>query len=201
MRTKLVRAVVPLVAAFLAASGAWASVQEKEKEKEKEAPAAEKAPAAKRVPTPLRLQVVFARYQGETKLSSLPYTLAVNADDRPSRIRMGIQVPLQQLTQTNMPGPMTYRDVGNNLDCSADSMPDGRFRVACVLEQSSVYTAGGERPASLGNPPISSAPVLRTFRSEAQLFLRDGQTGQYSSATDPVSGEILKIEMTLTVVK
>jgi hypothetical protein len=145
--------------------------------------------------------VVFARYQGETKLSSLPYTLAVNADDRPSRIRMGISVPIQHQVQENFPAQTTYRDVGNNLDCSADSQPDGRFRVACVLEQSSVYTAGGERPASLGNQAIGSLPVLRTFRSEAQLLLREGQTGLYTTATDPVSGDILKIEMTLTVVK
>lgn len=198
MRTKLAAA-VPLIVALLAAPGARASVQEKEKE----APAAEKTPPARKAPTPLRLQVVFARYQGETKLSSLPYSLAVNADDRPSRVRMGIQVPIQSPSQvqSHLPAQTTYRDVGNNLDCSADSQPDGRYRVACVFEQSSVYTTGAERPASQGNPPIGSLPVLRTFRSEAQLILRDGQTGQHTTATDPVSGEVLKIEMTLTVVK
>jgi hypothetical protein len=170
---------------------------------EKPAPAAEK-PASTNERyittrgTPLRLQIVFARYQGDTKLSSLPYTLALNSDERPSRVRMGIQVPIQM---KDTPGQMSYRDVGNNLDCSAGSSTDGRFRVACVLEQSSVYTTGPDRPATQGNPPISSLPILRTFRAEAALMLRDGQTGQYTTATDPVSGEVLKIDMTLHVVK
>jgi hypothetical protein len=172
---------------------------------EKETPPAEKpaTPPAEKPGTtgpgaPLRLQVVFARYQGEAKLSSLPYTLALNADQRPSRVRMGIQVPIQQ---KDTPAQTVYRDVGNNLDCSAAAVVDSRYRVSCVLEQSSVYTAGAERPASQGLPPISSVPVLRTFRAEAALLLRDGQTGQFTTATDPVSGEVLRIDMTLHVVK
>jgi hypothetical protein len=32
-------------------------------------------------------------------------------------------------------------------------------------------------------------------------MLRDGQSTQYTAATDPVSGEVLKIDVTLTVVK
>lgn len=188
------RAIV-MIAALFGVPAALA-VQEKEQApSEKPAAAAEK-PAPRREPVPLRLHVTFARYQGDTKVSSLPYTLALNANDRPTRVRMVMQVPIQPKDE----GHATYRDVGNNLDCSADSAPDGRYRVACVLEQSSVYTAGGAR-AEGSLPALSTLPVLRTFRAEAALLLRDGQTGPHTTATDPVSGDVLKIEMTLHVVK
>ena len=41
--------------------------------------------------TPLKVQVVVSRYDGEKKLASMPYTLLVNAGDRDNRVtlRMG----------------------------------------------------------------------------------------------------------------
>ena len=143
---------------------------------------------------PLKLQVVFSRYQGEKKVSSLPYTLSVNSEGRPARLRMGIQVPIQ--TMANNVPTVQYKDATNNLDCSVETLDDGRFKVACSLEQGSIYEAEAGRSVSL-----PSGPMLRSFRSETDLLLRDGQTAQYTAATDPVSGEMLKIDMTLTVVK
>ncbi len=46
---------------------------------------------------PLDVQVVVNRYQGDKRVSSLPYTLAVNANDRTiSSIRMGARVPVSR---------------------------------------------------------------------------------------------------------
>ena len=42
--------------------------------------------------TPLKVQVVIARYQGEKKISSLPYTLTMNANNHAS-LRMGTSMP------------------------------------------------------------------------------------------------------------
>ena len=39
--------------------------------------------------------------------------------------------------------------------------------------------------------------MLRNFRSQTNVILRDGQSVQYVAATDPVSGELLKIDVTL----
>ena len=161
----------------------------------------EKAEKPRRVPIPLKLQVVFTRYQGEKKVSSVPYVLSVSADDRSAKVRMGIKVPIRvQGSQ----GTVSYQDVGNNLDCGAESLVDGRFKVACSFEQSSVYTAQHENRAA-GSPggDISreDEPLIRAFRSDASLVLRDGQSAQYTSATDPVSGEVLKIDITLNVLR
>jgi len=43
--------------------------------------------------------------------------------------------------------------------------------------------------------------MLRSFNSSFQVLLRDGQTNQYTSATDPVTGEVTKIDVTLNVLK
>ena len=164
--------------------------------------AQEKTERPKRTPTPVKLQVVYSRYQGEKKVSSLPYVLSFNTDDRPARLRMGVMVPIQ--TVVNSTPTMTYKDVGNNIDCNAESVDDGRFKLACSFEQSSLTSVDAERnsgAATSGIPLTPLAPLIRTFRTEANLILRDGQTVQYTAATDPVTGEVLKIDVTLNVVR
>lgn len=175
MNSKLVRAVPVLL--LLAASAVA---------QEKAPPPPGLPPPPRKASTPLKLVVVFSRYQGEKKVSNVPYTITFNSDDRPARIRMGVQVPIQT-TANNVPTTQ-YRDVGNNLDINANEVDDGRFKLSCTFEQSSI--SGDAVP-----------PVLRTFKSEANLTMRDGQTVQYTAATDPVSGDVLKIDVTLTVVK
>lgn len=162
--------------------------------------AQEKPERPKKTPTPLKVDVVFARHQGERQLSRLPYTLSLSADDRPARLRMGIQVPI---TMKDTPGQTVYRDVGNNLDCSAESADDGRFKLSCSFEQSSVYAGDGERRAgsAVGDVPVGTAPLIRNFRSETNLLLRDGQTATYVAATDPVSGDVLTIDVTLRLAR
>ena len=150
--------------------------------------------------TPLTLQVVFSRYQGDKKVASAPYSFPLNANEHtPAKLRMGINVPLRTEVKDS-PSNIVYKSVGNNMDCTAETADGGRFRVRCSLEQSSIYSSGpGDRMygAAVDGPP----PLLRTFNTEATLYLRDVQTGQYAMATDPVTGEVLKVEVTLTVIK
>ena len=175
-----------------------------EKGKSEEAP---KPPASEKAVTPLRVQVVFTELEGEKKISSLPYTLLVNADDRgPSpfaAVRMGLRVPIE----TSSPGPGTkqvqYQDVGANLDGHAEKAADGRFYLRLNVEKSSVYAPGvGQKPASLGGNEIPSGqPIIQQFRSQVSLLIRDGQTIQSTVATDPVTGHTLKVDVTLNVIK
>ena len=44
-------------------------------------------------------------------------------------------------------------------------------------------------------------PVFKSFKTRNRLLLRNGQTRQFTAATDRVSGETVRIEVTLTVVK
>jgi hypothetical protein len=79
----------------------------------------------------------------------------------------------------------------------ATPLNDGRFQVSLTIEDSSVYADARET----GMLSTNGAPVFRTFRSTNTLVLRDGQSRQVTTATDRVSGEVIRAEVTLTVVK
>ena len=164
----------------------------------------QEAKPAERMITPLRVQVVFTEYDGEKKISSMPYTLLVNADDRgaPATIRMGVRVPIETGSSTGAK-QMQYLDVGTNLDGHADKMEDGRFVLKLSVEKSSLYTPGThEKPATTGGNEISSGqPVIQQFRSQINLLIRDGQTTQSTVATDPITGHVTKVDVTLNVIK
>ena len=157
--------------------------------------------------TPLRVQVVFSEYEGEKKISNLPYTLLVNADDKgpQASVRMGLRVPIVTSGSTS-PGAskqFTYMDVGTNMDGRADRADGGRFLLKINIEKSSLYSPGDvQRSASIeGNEMAGGQPVVQQFRSQVNLLIRDGQTIQSTVATDPISGHVLKVDITLNVIK
>jgi len=155
--------------------------------------------------TPLKFQVVIARYQGDKKISSLPYTLSVNANaaGASSSLRMGTKIPVATALGPMAPGTegkqlstLNYQDVGTNIDCFAATLDDGRFRVQVTVDDSSVY------PEEEGKPTASSGrPSFRSFRAVDSMVLKDGQTAQFTTATDKVTGESVRVDVTLTVVK
>jgi hypothetical protein len=172
-------------------------------EKPKSAEAAKPAETSKTM-TPLRVQVVFSEFEGEKKLSSLPYTFLVNADERGERaaVRMGLRVPIEASSNSGVK-QFQYMDVGTNLDGRAEKTEDGRFLLMLNVEKSSVYRPGAsEKPVSLGGNEISAAqPIVQQFRTQVNLLIRDGQTEQSTVATDPVTGHVLKVDVTANVIK
>ena len=55
--------------------------------------------------------------------------------------------------------------------------------------------------ASSAQPPGSVVPFVRTFLTSNSLILKDGQSRQYTTAADRVTGELVKVDVTLKVVK
>jgi hypothetical protein len=164
---------------------------------------------------PVRVQVVIARYQGDRKVSSLPYTLTVNANDgqmggdrrfHPSslaRLRMGADVAVptvdpKQAAGSTMLAPVNYKWIGTSIDCSAWSSDNARFTVTLEIEDSSVY-ADGQTPQGL--PRVSDIPSFRTYRSSNTLLLRDGQSTEFVAAADKITGEVTKVSVTMTAEK
>ena len=154
---------------------------------------------------PIDIEVVVSRYQGDKKISSLPYSLAVSAGPRgqETKLRMGANVPVPTTAFSPVsgqgPGPLVsfnYQNVGTNIDCSARPLGDGRFVVEISVEERSVV----QQPAG-ATTPASGAPVIRTFEAQNNLVLRDGQTRQFTAASDRVPGEVVKVDVTLKVLK
>lgn len=151
---------------------------------------------------PLKVRVVVSKYQGDKKMSSLPYELTIRSDNIPSNIRMITQVPVPsfgapkpQTNAANKPiGPFDYRDVGTKIDCMAMRLDNGRFLVNVTIEDSAVY-------ADDQSSQVQGVPAFRTFRTTNSPILRDGQSTEFTVATDKVSGEVIRAEVALTVVK
>jgi len=87
-----------------------------------------------------------------------------------------------------------YKSVGTNIDCSATEIGDGRYQLNLGVENSSALPG-----ATTGD--LSGVPIFRSFNTSVDPILRDGQTLQTVASTDPVTGEVVKIDVTMSVVK
>ncbi len=155
---------------------------------------------------PLDVQVVIGRYQGEKRISSVPYLLAVNANSSGVvQLTIGSEVPVQSTTFTPVGENKTaqplrsynYRNVGTSISSSAQSTEDGRFELEMSIDESSL----GVNAFDTQGAPANELPVFKSFKTRNKLLLRDGQARQFTAATDRISGETIRIEVTLTVLK
>ena|ERR1051326_8805545 len=187
------------------AGGLQAQEKAKTEEKVREEKVREEKADAKREITSLRLQVVITEYEGEKRISSLPYVFIINSETpfkrRVGALRMGLRVPVA--TSAGEAKQFQYMDVGTNMDAWAEKVEDGRFLLAMTVERSSAYSpSAGHTAGNLGGNEVStSQPVIQQFKAQLDLLMRDGQTVQSTVATDPVSGRVTKVEVTASVMK
>ncbi len=169
--------------------------------------------------TPLKVQVVFSRYSSGKKVSNLPFTLAVNANDgvvQPggryqsfavARLRTGAEVQVSTSTprEPRPDGPASvpnvtagFRNIGTDIDCYASSTGDGRYRVDISIEDRSLYPASqGAENATI----VKDAPVFRSFSSKNTLMLKIGQPVEFSAWADRISGEETRVTITVQLVQ
>jgi type II secretory pathway component GspD/PulD (secretin) len=205
VRTR-VAAVIVLSSAL--AGPQLAQAQQQAERREVPPPQGVAVAGAKGLVTPLEVQIVISKFQGDKRISSIPYVLAVNANSSSAQLTVGADVPVQSTTfipATAADGKpasplrsFNYRNVGTNIECSAVTAEDGRFELSVSVDESSLVT--NVAADSKGQPAVEM-PVFRSFKSRNKVLLRSGQTRQYTAATDRVSGETVRIEVTLTVVK
>jgi len=158
--------------------------------------------------TPIKVQIVFAEFEGDKKTKSLPYVMYMNAPDSSElragwvRFRIGSRLPVYVGKSE-----MQYMDVGTNVDARSAYMGDGHVLLQMTLERSWVdgevsvpvtKSDGSQTDPSGGH---FQEPIIRGFKSELDLKLREGQPVESTVATDPISGKVLKVEISFTVVK
>jgi hypothetical protein len=214
VRTRLQMFIPAVVLALLAGLPTWSLAQQ-------EQPPTKPANPFGESPGPLtavKVQIVFSRFVDGKKVSNLPYTLTVNANDGVlqrdgryapfsiARLRTGAEVPLVSTsapsTTPAKPGastePTHYKNIGTNIDANAHSTKDGRYSVNISIEDTSVY-APDQRGQN--SPLAKDAPIFRTFSSRNTLLLRDGQTAEFSASADRIAGDETRVSVTLNVVK
>lgn len=164
---------------------------------------------------PAQVDVVLTRYQGEKKTSSLPFAVMLTASPRAgyTGMRMGVDVPIgtstSNVTQTsNAQGSSPravetskavteYRNIGTSIDASVNRLDEASYSVSVNVNDSSLFSAeAGKVPSSISDPS-----AFRTFSSQNTLPMKDGQTRLFGVATDKITGETLKIEVKLTILK
>lgn len=164
---------------------------------------------------PVKVEIVLSRSQGDKRVSSLPYTIWANANGNNVSLRLGVDVPVgaslvttgnentsgsgrSTTTTSSTTNRMEFRNVGTSIDCFVRQTPDGRFWVRLQVQDSSIFASDSD-----ARPPLKLADPMafRTFTFSNELSMRDGQSVQWASATDKITGEILKLDATLTVLK
>jgi hypothetical protein len=148
---------------------------------------------------PLKLQLVISRNAGAKPITTSPFVLFLTANDRiKTRVKLGIRVPL---ASTRGGSSYNYQDVTTEIACIASSGPDGAFALNLEMNDSAILV-GPVSPTAPGvGSMLAEAPTFRTFSSTFNILLKDGQTAQYTTATDPISGEVLKVDATLNVIR
>jgi len=150
----------------------------------------------------LKVQVTFEEYDGQKKIASLPYTLRVVADGNQSSIRDGLRVPVSAGGATNVNAQFTYMDVGANIDCTAWSSDEGAYKVKLSVQRTFLFSPDELKPAMDLNKAVIGAggnPVVQTFNTGLFLLMRDNQTTEAATATNPLNGRVLKVLVTLFV--
>jgi hypothetical protein len=151
---------------------------------------------------PVKVQIVFTEYDGEKKISSMPYSFIAIADEKvggnySASLRTGVRIPIEVDGKDQK---TTYMDVGSNIDCGIRSEEDGRFRLFLIFDRSALYpnkSPDGERLVSEPN----GQPLVRQFRTSENLILKDGQTSDNIMSTDPLNGHVIRVSVTINILK
>ena len=146
--------------------------------------------------------------KAEVRTTPVKVQIVITAPDWKSggfvKLRVGSRVPVYT---GGTAGSMTYLDVGTNMDARSAYTGEGRLLLQVKIERSwveggvSVPVAKSDGSASEISSGHFREPIIRNFTSELDLKLREGQSVESIMATDPLSGKVLKIDVSFTIVK
>jgi len=151
--------------------------------------------AAQVVPVTLKVTVTISRFQKDQKVGSLPFVLMVIPADTNDRggstanIQMGAEVPVP----AGKDGSYSYRSVGTSIQVTGRQVDGGTYSLNLVVSDSQIMSEKDGQP--------TMRPAFQSFSSNSRVLLRDGQSIQYTAASDKASGETARIDVTMNVVK
>ncbi len=164
-------------------------------------------------PTPVKLQVVLSEYDGTKKIANLSYTIpllvpGLKPGGAYSTLRIGVKVPVTTADSKTGQSQITYIDVGTSIDARVAHADDGKYQADLKVDRSSLYVTARDQDGKVvgkewsdGEPPPSNQPFVRQYRGDVAMLLREGQPSEGTVATDPLTGHVFKVEVTLTAVK
>jgi hypothetical protein len=162
--------------------------------------------------TPVKLQIVLSEYDGTKRIANLSYAMPlVVSGSKPtgySTLRIGVKVPVTTADSKSGSTQIQYIDVGTSIDARVAHADDGKYQVDLKVDRSSLYVSARDQNGKIagkewsdGEAPPSTQPLVRQYRGDVGMFLREGQASEGTVATDPLTGHVFKVEVTLNVVK
>ncbi len=158
---------------------------------------------------PLKVQLLVTEYDGTKKIASMPYT-ATGITSHPGKrdslgvLRVGARIPIPLGSTQKADEQITYIDVGTNIDYWIWPWTNDRYLVSGTVELSSLYgrDSGGEpKESAPADTASSGSPLLHQTRGDFSIVLRDGQPEEALSVTDPITGRVFKLQVTVDVMK
>lgn len=151
---------------------------------------------------PVKVQVVFSEYDGEKKISSMPYSFTAITNEKfggyySTSLRTGVRVPVEA---GGAEQKTSYMDVGSNIDCGIRTTDDNHYHLYMIFERSALYPNPGAQPEKAQTSRPDAPPLVRQFKASINMILKDGQTSETVS-TDPLNGHSLRIAATINVMK
>jgi hypothetical protein len=150
------------------------------------------AQAAEKIP--VKLQIVFSKFEGERKTSSLPYTVFATANGDRAQINVSTNVPI-----VGSSGVVTYTNLGTNIDATVTT-ESGRYKVTLNLKDNYLVVPKPEA-ANANVRPAADSQSFGQFSYSGGITMKEGETKQVISAADRASGEVVKVDITLTLDK
>jgi len=204
--TRILLAALALLVALPAAQGQNADKQENSGQQENKA---QQAASEKETGTPLKILVVISEFAGSKKISSLPYALYTvsrqpfRSGDYPAleHMRYDVHVPVTDAgypVKQGVSSQFHYETIGTDIDYGAYDRGENTYQLAFQINRRfSTWNPGASE-----NSSSSAGPALfPNFQDSFLLVMRNGQTLEGASAVDPVTGHVLKVDVTLTVLK
>ncbi len=183
---------VALVAVIVMLGTAAAAGQDQASQQTAQAAAKPAPVASPKSPAPTaRLQVVLSRFNGDKRVANQPYVLLTVANGQPKVLRIGAELPIAGVAVGTKDSP-SYKSIGTNIFAVVTLQDDGRYLVSVNVESSSPYPDDQKQ---------AGRPAFRNYKLDGNSYLKDGQTAEIASATDSLTGEVIKMEVTLTTVK
>jgi len=133
----------------------------------------------------LQVEIVETRTHAGALVETRSQLLRLHADTKEARLFVGDQARMT----TDDRGLLTtaFKNVGLDAHVSASTLADGRYRVEATFERSWRLTPDDTGPN----------PTLRTIRAATRLTLGLGDSRPLASAVDPVTGDLLDLELRL----
>jgi hypothetical protein len=139
----------------------------------------------------LRLELKETRERDGSPTSTRASALLLHADAGPARLFVGAQLVItvsEREATTNI-----FKNAGMTLEARLAAQPDGRYLASVRFEES----RRRRMPEPVDAPVAGRNPILQVVKGESRLSLREGETLPLATAVDPVTGEVVRLELGL----